>query len=133
MGSRMTAFWYNNRHALAAAIACIMIFSSTQSANAAVSTRERLAEALATTRLCKNVSLNQKTFNKAARKAGLDIQQGSSDMKMLEQGAEYKVQRLRKFDRRIICLLGETDFGPQGIAIRNLLRVHKRTPPITRF
>lgn len=126
----MEAPWNYLRPAFFAAV---MIMSSIEAADAAVSMKERLAEAMAATRICKNVSLNPKVFGKVARSAGLNVEDGSSDMKTLQRDAERKVQRFRKLDVRIICLVGETDFGPQGAIIRNLLRVHKSTPPITQF
>jgi hypothetical protein len=121
------------RNLRAPLVACVLILAAIQPASGDVSIRERLAEVIATTHFCKNVSLNSKVFNSVARKAGLDPRQGSSDMTRLEQEAKLKIRRLRKFDRRFICLIGETNFGPRGTIVRNALIVHKRTPPITQF
>lgn len=84
---------------------------------------ERIKEAIAATRLCPNLHVNRRVFEKLARKNGIDPTPGSQDMRALDERVQRQVPRLLRFDRAIICRLGEVDFGPDGMIIKGLLKV----------
>jgi hypothetical protein len=102
-------------------LCCLALFSET--ASAAVPIRERLVEAVSSTRLCPSLSINRRVFDRVARKVGMDPTPGSKDMRLLEQQVARQVPRLLKFERGIICDIGKYNFGSDGEIIKGILKV----------
>ena len=98
------------------------IGAPTEAASGPIPIKERITEAMAASRLCPNLRVNRRVFERVARKVGMDPTPGSKDMSALEQRVQRQVPRLLRFERWIICDLGKYNFGPDGATIKGLLK-----------
>jgi hypothetical protein len=108
---------------IAALVYNIVLAGFVDASSLRVPIRQRLVEAVSTTRLCPNLHVNRAIFEQLARRQRMRITPGSRDMRIFEQEVEAQVPRLLRFHRGIICGLAKADFGPHGLIVRNLLRV----------
>lgn len=116
---------YNHPHRsfVSFSFALIVLVTAFEAARADVSVRERLVEAAAATRLCPDLKMNRRVFERVAAENGMDMTKGSMDMRAFEKKVDRQVPRLLKFDRWIICRIGAGNFGPKGEIVKNLLTV----------
>lgn len=101
----------------------VVFADSADAATRPIPITQRLVEAVSTTRLCPNLHVNRVVFEQIARRQGMRVAPGSRDMRIFTQQVKAQVPRLLRFRRGIICGLGKADFGPNGLILRNLLRV----------
>ena len=112
-----------NRALMAAAVYALVFAGAADAANRPIPTRQRLVEAVSTTRLCPRLHVNRAVFERLARQQGMRVAPGSRDMQAFQQQVGIQVSYLLKFRRGIVCGLGKADFGPNGLILKDLLHV----------
>jgi hypothetical protein len=111
------------RASIAMLVCSLICAESSEASRRAIPIKQRLVEAVSTTRLCPRLHVNRAVFHQIARRQGLQMTRGSRDMRIFEQQVRVQAAHLLKYRRGVICGLGETDFGPRGIIVKGLLHV----------